>query len=105
MLRRVIQTAEGHMIVQRSTEATQSMYLRYYYSLNHWNVTESIFYRDKSDEVSRYEPIALIDHQGSMLDEGETQGHYICDIKDKKSQLWFRTNDNEEPFKISLSES
>ena len=54
-----------------------------------------------SDEVAEYEPIALIEHQGLMLNEGETRGHYICDLKDEKSQRWFRTNDNLKPLEIS----
>ena len=43
----------------------------------------------------------MIEHQGLMLDEGETRGHYICDLKEEKSQQWFRTNDNLQPVKIS----
>ena len=52
--------------------------------------------------VARFEPIALIEHQGIMLSERETCGHYICDIKDDKSQLWFRTNDNRNPVEINV---
>ena len=55
------------------------------------------------DKVEEFEPIALIEHQGAMLEEGQTCGHYICDLKDKKSGLWFRTNDNLTPFHINPS--
>ena len=37
-----------------------------------------------------------------MLEGGETCGHYICDLKDEKSQLWFRTNDNQTPSQINV---
>ena len=38
-----------------------------------------------------------------MSDEGQTQGHYICDLKDIESKVWFRANDNQHPIPISLS--
>ena len=37
-----------------------------------------------------------------MSEDGETQGHYICDLEDKQTLVWFRTNDNQEPIPISL---
>ena len=58
-------------------------------------------FRDMYDKVEEFEPIALIEHQGAMLEGGETCGHYICDLKDEKSKLWFRTNDNLTPFQIN----
>ena len=60
--------------------------------------------RDIYNKVEEYEPIALIEHQGAMLEEGLTTcGHYICDLKVEKMQLWFRTNDNQTPFQINES--
>ena len=38
-----------------------------------------------------------------MSEEGLTQGHYICDLKVKDSHIWFRTNDNQKPVPVSLS--
>ena len=32
-----------------------------------------------------------------MRATGESDGHYICDIKEKSTGSWFRTNDNYEP--------
>ena len=61
------------------------------------------YFRDKSGETARYEPIALVEHQGIMSEEGRTQGHYICDLKVKETLNWFRTNDNQEAIPISLS--
>ena len=37
-----------------------------------------------------------------MSEDGETQGHYICDLEDKQTLVWLRTNDNQEPIPISL---
>ena len=37
-----------------------------------------------------------------MLEDRETCGHYICDLKDEKSQVWYRTNDNLNPIKINV---
>ena len=36
-----------------------------------------------------------------MTRGGEGQGHYICDIKSPTSKSWFRTNDNNNPARIS----
>ena len=58
------------------------------------------FFRDKADHVSKYEPVSIIEYRGRLNATGESGGHYICDLKDKKSQLWFRTNDNLQPFEI-----
>ena len=38
-----------------------------------------------------------------MSEEGLTQGHYICDLKVKDTHIWFRTNDNQKPIPVSLS--
>ena len=51
-----------------------------------------------------YEPIAVIQHQGSMTADGDAQGHYICDVKWKDYNSWFRTNDNLIPISV-LSEN
>ena len=61
-------------------------------------------FRDAHDRFEEFEPIALIEHQGAILEEGQTYGHYICDLKDEKMQLWFRTNDNQTPFQINVKD-
>ena len=47
-----------------------------------------------------YKAIAAIEHQGGMTADGEAQGHYICDVKLRNSDKWFRTNDNQSPVPI-----
>ena len=54
--------------------------------------------------MSRYEPISVIEYQGVMSPTGVSQGHYICDVKNKSTNRWFRTNDNCEPVQIENSD-
>ena len=61
------------------------------------------FSRDRSGTESNFEPLAIIEHRGRMTSDGDGQGHYICDVKHKNTQNWFRTNDNENPLLISIS--
>ena len=60
--------------------------------------------RDAGGEVSGYEAVAVIEYQGTLSRAGDSQGHYICDIKDNDSKQWFRTNDNHTPVHIETSE-
>ena len=39
----------------------------------------------------------MIEHAGSLDKMGNSEGHYICDVKDKLSSLWHRTNDSKIP--------
>ena len=51
--------------------------------------------------VTEYEPIAVIEFAGSVdRRSGQSRGHYTCDVKDKASQVWFRTNDSVMPVSI-----
>ena len=61
-------------------------------------------FRDKSREYTQYEPIALVEHQGHISEDGETQGHYICDLEDMETSAWFRTNDNRVSIPISITD-
>ena len=35
-----------------------------------------------------------------MTADGDGQGHYICDVKTKEDDKWYRTNDNQIPVPI-----
>ena len=50
-----------------------------------------------------YEVVAVIEYKGNVSSTGDSDGHYICDIKDKVSGMWFRTNDNNDPVQIELA--
>ena len=54
--------------------------------------------------MSGYEAIGVIEFQGTLTRAGVSQGHYICDIKNKETNLWFRTNDNRDPFQIGTTQ-
>ena len=55
------------------------------------------FYRDVQGDASSYGPIAMIEFSGSLNLAGESNGHYICDVQEKQSKCWYRTNDNAHP--------
>ena len=40
----------------------------------------------------------MVEFQGSLTKAGISQGHYVCDVKNKDS--WFRTNDERFPEEI-----
>ena len=42
----------------------------------------------------------MIEFKGNINNEGESQGHYLCDIKENVTNKWFRTNDNSDPMPI-----
>ena len=54
--------------------------------------------------MSGYEAIGVIEFQETLTRAGVSQGHYICDIKNKETNLWYRTNDNRDPFQIGTSQ-
>ena len=51
-------------------------------------------FRDNSGVLATYETIAVIEFVGNV----DSSGHYKCDVKDKESGHWFRTNDNATPL-------
>ena len=50
--------------------------------------------------LSKYEAIAVVVFSGRVDNYGQSHGHYTCDVKDKASQAWFRTNDSVMPVSI-----
>ena len=46
----------------------------------------------------------MIEFHGTLSPAGESQGHYLCDIKDKMTNSWFRTSDDIQPIPIKTSE-
>ena len=42
----------------------------------------------------------MIEFRGSINSAGQSQGHYVCDVQEQSSKLWFRTNDNSYPLEI-----
>ena len=60
--------------------------------------------RDTANNCIDYEPVSIIEFQGTVRQTGESEGHYLCDIKDRSSGAWFRTNDNYDPQQIDKAE-
>ena len=48
--------------------------------------------------------MAVIEYIGNLSRAGVSQGHYICDVKDAKSKLWYRTNDGRLPIQLKVSD-
>ena len=48
-----------------------------------------------------YKAVSVLEFRGSINSSGESQGHYICDVQDKSTTSWFRTNDNSFPISIN----
>ena len=51
-------------------------------------VLNSFNFRDDLGSESNYEVLAVIHYQGEMTNDGDGQGHYICDVKSKDSEEW-----------------
>ena len=50
-----------------------------------------------------YEAIACIEFQGTITSDGQSRGHYVCDVKTLPHGNWFKTNDNLQPKQIHRS--
>ena len=58
------------------------------------------YFRDAQGLEACYNAISVIEFQGSINSSGNSNGHYICDIQEKATNQWFRTNDNSNPVPI-----
>ena len=56
--------------------------------------------RDSLSNEAQYEAVSVIEYKGNVTSTGYSVGHYICDVKDRSSGKWFRTNDNNDPIPI-----
>ena len=65
-----------------------------------------ILYFDRDVEGNRclYESIAVIQFDGRLNPDGQSGGHYTCDIKDRNSSMWFKTNDEQDPVPIEVQD-
>ena len=59
--------------------------------------------RDAGGFQSIYEAVSIIEYKGILSSTGESRGHYICDVKDFNSKLWFRTDDECDPIQVHIS--
>ena len=68
------------------------------------NIISKYIFRDTAGSQVWYEAISVIQHMGRLSSSGESGGHYVCDVKDKISNRWFRTNDDCTPIQIRTSD-
>ena len=61
-------------------------------------------FRDAQGQNNWYEPISIIEHKGTLSQDGISAGHYICDVKEKNSKKWYRTDDKKFPVLITPDE-
>ena len=61
-------------------------------------------YRDTSGHLDLYECISVIEFDGRLSVNGQSGGHYTCDIKDRMSNMWFKTNDEQDPLSIQVDD-
>ena len=99
ILTRGIDTMDGYEFSKNEIDSTKNIQIRYLF--------HSVFFvicsfRDEDEQDIEYEPVAVIEFQGTVSSQGNSNGHYICDIKDKLSNRWFRTNDNKIPMSITI---
>ena len=62
----------------------------------------TLFFRDSGGYQTWYEAIAVIEYKGTLSNIGQSSGHYMCDIKGKVANSWFRTNDNCNSFPVPV---
>ena len=64
----------------------------------------TFFIRDAKGKDYWYQPISVIEHLGSLSSDGYSSGHYRCDVLEKTSNQWLRTNDDCEPVQIDVQD-
>ena len=63
-----------------------------------------MLFRDETGHQYWYEAVAVIEYVGSLSRAGVSNGHYICDVMDANTKLWYRTNDDRCPIQLEVSE-
>ena len=62
-------------------------------------------YRDALGNESQYEVVSVIEFKGSLTATGQSEGHYICDVKERSNGQWFRTSTMMIPYQLKLKTS
>lgn len=66
------------------------------------NPDEEVLLMDKDGKLGKFAPKAIIHHSGNVRGQ-TTQGHHRADVKNKETESWFRTSDNEPPESLSVN--
>ena len=67
------------------------------------NKCVELFFRDATNSQAFFEAISVIEFKGVVTNTGQSNGHYICDVKDVETKAWFRTDDHHDPIEIPVS--
>ena len=77
-------------------------------SINNYNnriiVTDNCIIEDHEYNQHTYEPIAVIEHEGTFTSSTNTEGHYVCDVKHIQDREWYNTDDESIPKCIPLNQ-
>ena len=64
-------------------------------------VTEDVTITDSHGLSAVFSPIAVIHHTGIVTQGNDTCGHYRADVRSPVTDEWFRTSDDQVPYKVS----
>ena len=78
-------------------------YGKYYFSFCVW-VLILFNFRDSKEVDWWYETIAVVEFSGEITSFDHSSGHYKADVKDRKTNNWYKTNDNMLPQLIEESD-
>ena len=67
---------------------------------NKVDAKDSCIIEDEDGNQHTYEPIAVIEHEGTFTSSRKTQGHYVCDVKNIHDNTWYSTNDEQKPRRL-----
>lgn len=95
----VSSTTDRHFIMVQLRRATLTPQGFYNLNSNRVNATGDIRVVDNNGTVSYFDPIAVIDHIGSVSASGDSRGHYLCDVR-TRTGIWMHTDDNKKPVQI-----
>ena len=69
----------------------------------HYLLTRKYF-RDALGTQAWYQALSVIEYRGRVNLTGDSEGHYLCDVKNKETNLWFRTNDDSLPIPVNIND-
>ena len=62
--------------------------------------TEKLHLIDANGKSANFSPLSIIYHIGNVVGN-TTQGHFMADVRNKNTNSWFRTSDNDPPKPIT----
>ena len=97
---RAVDSGQGYQLLSNNFVSTGNINIRYGKFIMRFMMI-FFFFRDFQGMDATYKAVSVLEFRGSINSSGESQGHYICDVQDKSTTSWFRTNDNSFPISIN----